>query len=140
MPSNSTPPGGVEGFAKGSSAAPKRPAPSPKVPTPRSTIPPVVANRMARRVVIAAGIPTVFGMATFVVSYVLVTRQILDIEPALTLIVSGGFFLLGLVGLSYGLFSSSWLEAPGSFFGFEQIGVNIQRLRNGAVARRSEQP
>ena len=48
--------------------------------------------------------------------------------------------LLGLLGLSYGLFSSSWLEAPGSLLGFEQIGVNIQRLRNGAVARRSEQP
>ena len=79
-------------------------------------------------------------MATFVVSYWLVTRQIMDVQPAVTLLVSGGFFLLGLLGLSYGLFSSSWLDAPGTLLGFEQIGVNIQRLRNGAVARRSEQP
>ena len=97
-------------------------------------------NRMARRVAICAATPTAFGMASFLVSYWLVSRQIIDVPPALTLLVSGGFFLLGLLGLSYGLFSSSWLEAPGSFLGFEQIGVNIQRLRNGAVARRSEQP
>ena len=95
---------------------------------------------MARRIAICAGTPTAFGMASFVVSYWLVSRQIIDIPPALTLLISGGFFLLGLLGLSYGLFSSSWLEAPGSWLGFEQIGVNIKRLRNGAVARRSEQP
>ena len=114
--------------------------PAPKQAKPNQTIPPVVANRMARRVAICAATPTAFGMASFLVSYWLVSRQIIDVPPALTLLVSGGFFLLGLLGLSYGLFSSSWLEAPGSFFGFEQIGVNIQRLRNGAVARRSEQP
>ena len=127
------------GFGANSAPAVK---PSPKQAKPKSnqTIPPVVANRMARRVAICAATPTAFGMASFLVSYWLVSRQIIDVPPALTLLVSGGFFLLGLLGLSYGLFSSSWLEAPGSFLGFEQIGVNIQRLRNGAVARRSEQP
>ena len=125
------------GFGANSAPAVK---PAPKQAKPNPTIPPVVANRMARRVAICAATPTAFGMASFLVSYWLVSRQIIDVPPALTLLVSGGFFLLGLLGLSYGLFSSSWLEAPGSFLGFEQIGVNIQRLRNGAVARRSEQP
>ena len=127
------------GFGANTAPAVKA-APKQAKPTPRQTIPPVVANRMARRVAICAATPTVFGMATFVVSYWLVTRQIMDVQPAVTLLVSGGFFLLGLLGLSYGLFSSSWLDAPGTLLGFEQIGVNIQRLRNGAVARRSEQP
>ena len=125
------------GFGANSAPAVK---PAPKQAKPNQTIPPVVANRMARRVAICAATPTAFGMASFLVSYWLVSRQIIDVPPALTLLVSGGFFLLGLLGLSYGLFSSSWLEAPGSLLGFEQIGVNIQRLRNGAVARRSEQP
>ena len=125
----------------GANSAPAfKPAPKQAKPKTNQTIPPVVANRMARRVAICAATPTAFGMASFLVSYWLVSRQIIDVPPALTLLVSGGFFLLGLLGLSYGLFSSSWLEAPGSFLGFEQIGVNIQRLRNGAVARRSEQP
>ena len=35
---------------------------------------------MARRVAICAATPTVFGMATFVVSYWLVTRQIMDVN------------------------------------------------------------
>ena len=125
----------------GANTAPAvKPAPKQARSKPTQTIPPVVANRMARRVAICAATPTAFGMASFLVSYWLVSRQIIDVPPALTLLVSGSFFLLGLLGLSYGLFSSSWLEAPGSFFGFEQIGVNVQRLRNGAVARRSEQP
>ena len=127
------------GFGANSAPAVK-PAPNQAKPKSNQTIPPVVANRMARRVAICAATPTACGRASFLVSYWRVSRQIIDVPPALTLLVSGGFFLLGLLGLSYGLFSSSWLEAPGSFLGFEQIGVNIQRLRNGAVARRSEQP
>jgi hypothetical protein len=63
------------------------------------------------------------------VSYLLVSRGILDIPPAITLVTSGAFFLLGLLGLSYGLFSASWESQPGSLLGFEQIGVNISRLK-----------
>ena len=85
---------------------------------------------MARRVGIATGIPTVMGMATFIVSYVVVSRGILDIPPAATLVTSGGFFLLGLLGLSYGVLSASWETAAGTLLGFEQIGVNISRLRS----------
>ncbi|MEY2748760.1 MAG: hypothetical protein RLZZ168_776 [Cyanobacteriota bacterium] len=93
-------------------------------------IPPAVANRMARRVGLATGIPTVLGMATFIVSYVVVSRGLLDIPPVATLLTSGAFFLLGLVGLSYGVLSASWEDNPGTLLGLEQIGVNIGRLRS----------
>lgn len=96
----------------------------------QQSIPAAVANRMARRIAIATGIPSALGMATFVVSYLLVSRSILDIPPAVTLVTSGGFFLLGLLGLSYGVLSSSWEDAPGSLLGFEQIGLNAGRLRS----------
>jgi len=98
----------------------------------KPAIPRKVSNRMARRIAISTGIPTVMGMGVFVASYLLISQKILDIPPGITLVSSGGCFLLGLVGLSYGIFSSSWLEQPGSILGFEQIKPNIKRLRSGA--------
>ena len=69
------------------------------------------------------------GMGVFVGSYLLVSRQILDIPPGITLLASGACFLLGLVGLSYGVLSSSWESAPGSLLGLEQMPLNISRIR-----------
>jgi len=92
-------------------------------------IPDAVANRMARRIAIATGIPTLMGMGVFVGSYLLVSRGILDIAPAATLTASGACFLLGLLGLSYGVLSSSWEEAAGTLLGGEQIGLNLGRVR-----------
>ncbi|MFM8525242.1 MAG: PAM68 family protein [Cyanobacteriota bacterium] len=92
-------------------------------------IPDAVANRMARRIAIATGVPSVMGIGVFVGSYLLVSRQILDVPPGVTLATSGGFFLLGLAGLSYGVLSSSWEPAPGSLLGIEQISLNIGRIR-----------
>jgi hypothetical protein len=96
----------------------------------QQTIPDYVANRMARRVAVATGIPSILGMSTFVASYLLVSKGVLDIAPGITLVTSGGFFLLGLVGLSYGVLSASWEPGAGSLLGIEQIGLNISRLRS----------
>jgi hypothetical protein len=102
----------------------------------QQVIPDAVANRMARRIAIATGLPTVAGMGVFIGSYLLVSRHILDIPPSATLLASGGCFLLGLVGLSYGVLSASWEEMPGSFFGSEQIPVNLSRLKASLRALR----
>ena len=93
-------------------------------------IPTAVSNRMARRIAIATGIPSVLGMGVFIASYLLVSRSILDIPTGVTLVASGGCFLLGLLGLSYGVLSASWEDAPGSLLGLEQIGLNVGRLRS----------
>ena len=100
-------------------------------------IPDAVANRMARRIALASGIPSVLGMSVFIASYLLVSRQILDIPTGITLVASGGCFLLGVVGLSYGVLSSSWEAAPGTLLGGEQIGLNIGRLRASLRGNRS---
>jgi hypothetical protein len=99
-------------------------------------IPEQVANRMARRIAIATGIPTLIGMGVFIASYLLVSRGIMEIEPVVTLVASGACFLLGLAGLSYGVLASSWEDSPGSLHGFEQIGVNIGRIRTSLRAMR----
>jgi hypothetical protein len=99
-------------------------------------IPEAVANRMARRIAIATGIPTLMGMGVFVGSYFVVSRQILDIPPGLTLAASGGCFLLGLLGLSYGVLSASWEPQSGSLLGTEQVSLNIGRLKQSIAAMR----
>ena len=120
-------------------AAPTPGAPAAKAPR-QQVIPEAVANRMVRRIAIATGTPTFLGMGVFVASYLLVSRGVLDIPHGLTLVGSGAFFLLGLVGLSYGVLSASWEDAPGSLLGLEQIGVNISRVRASVRAMRQGAP
>jgi hypothetical protein len=129
-------------MARRSEARPFGEPKRPPAPRPRSegggsqVIPERVANRMARRIAIATGIPTLMGMGVFIVSYLLVSRGIVEIEPVVTLVASGACFLLGLAGLSYGVLASSWEDAPGSLLGIEQIGVNIGRIRASVRAMR----
>ena len=94
-----------------------------------SGIPKYVADRMARRIFFTTGIPTIMGMSVFVLSYIIVTRNIAEIPPSSTIAISALFFLLGLAGLSFGILSASWDREPGSFFGIENIPMNIQRAK-----------
>ena len=104
--------------------------PKVKPKTKQSTgIPKYVADRMAKRIFFTAGIPTVMGMSVFVVSYIIVTRNIAEIPPSSTIAISALFFLLGLGGLSFGILSASWDKEPGSFFGIENIPLNIERAK-----------
>ena len=94
-----------------------------------SGIPKYVADRMARRIFFTAGIPTILGMSVFVISYIIVTKNIAEIPPSSTIAISALFFLLGLAGLSFGILSASWDKEPGSFFGIENIPMNIERAK-----------
>ena len=104
-----------------------------KIYTPQNStasgIPKYVADRMARRIFFTAGIPTILGMSVFVISYIVVTRNIAEIPPSSTIALSASFFLLGLAGLSFGILSASWDKEPGSFFGIENIPMNIERAK-----------
>ena len=104
------------------------PTVSPKVSS-SNAIPKYVADRMARRVFFTAGIPTILGMSVFVISYIIVTRNIAEIPPSSTIAISALFFLIGLGGLSFGILSASWDKAPGSLLGIENIQINIQRAK-----------
>ncbi len=119
--------------AEGTKSQSKRSAASSRSSQP---IPKSVANRMARRVAIATGIPSIMGMGVFVGSYFLVSRQIMDVPPGVTLLASGGFFLLGLGGLSYGVLSASWEQNPGTLLGLEHIKPNLQRMRESIRAQK----
>jgi len=88
-----------------------------------SGIPKYVADRMARRIFFTAGIPTIMGMSVFVISYIIVTKNIAEIPPSSTIAISALFFLIGIGGLSFGILSASWDKEPGSFFGIENIPI-----------------
>ncbi|MBD2423281.1 PAM68 family protein [Cyanobium sp. FACHB-13342] len=132
---------GIEGRAPAGKAKrqpqgkPARPAAKQRS-TGQQVIPDAVANRMARRIAIGTGIPTLMGMGVFVGSYLLVSRQIVEVPTGVTLAASGACFFLGVLGLSFGVLSASWEDKPGSLLGTEQIGVNISRLRSSIKSMR----
>jgi hypothetical protein len=92
------------------------------------SIPRVVSNRMMRRMIVFCGIPTALGMSSLLVFYWLKSQQILDLPSYVALFVSFGLLGLGLIGLSYGIFSASWDEdRVGSWLGIAECKVNFQR-------------
>ena len=118
---------------KGSGKAAKEPA-----GVKQEAIPRYVADRMARRVAVFTGLPSLAGMGVFVASYFVVTRGIADIPPGATLVGSGFFFVLGLVGLSVGVLTASWDKEPGSLLGFENFKPNVQRMRESIRAQKQQ--
>jgi len=101
-----------------------------KKQTKSSGIPKYVANRMARRIVITTGIPTLSGMGVFIGSYYVISKDIAEISPTITLVSSAMCFFVGLVGLSYGILSASWDYEPGTLLGLENIKPNISRIKD----------
>ena len=104
-------------------------------PKRESGIPKEIANRMSRRIAVTTGIPTISGMGVFVLSYYLITEGIAEIPPVITLISSGGCFLIGLLGLSYGILSASWEKSTGTLLGIENIKPNISRMKQAFKAQ-----
>ena len=92
-------------------------------------IPQVVSQRMGRRMAIFSGVPTTLGIATFFVSYWIVSQGIFKLPNVAVILVSMGFFGLGVIGLSYGVISASWdEETPGSKLGWQEFTTNCGRL------------
>ena len=118
------------GFSSNNSAPKIVSKKSSKIPSKKSGIPSYVANRMARRIAFTTGIPTLSGMGVFIGSYFLISKGIAEISPTLTLVSSAMCFLVGLLGLSYGILSASWDFTPGSFLGIENIKPNINRMKD----------
>lgn len=96
------------------------------------SIPEVVSRRMMRRMAVFSGVPTFLGMASFFVSYILLTRHIVELPNVVVLLVSLGCFGLGVLGLSYGVLSASWQEdEAGSLLGLTEFSINFRRLVQG---------
>lgn len=125
--------------AKTSKKSPKKPPATPKitpkqdgakpVTTAQMAIPDVVSKRMASRIAVFCGVPTGLGMATFVASYIVVSQGWFKLPNIAVVLLSMGFFGLGVLGLSYGVISASWDEdIPGSKLGWSEFTTNWGRM------------
>jgi len=92
-------------------------------------IPEVVSQRMVSRMAVCAGVPTLLGLTTFPLSYVIVQHHWFNLPHVAVVLVSLGWFGLGALGLSYGVISASWDEAQaGSFLGLSEFRTNFGRI------------
>ena len=92
-------------------------------------IPDVVSKRMVKRMALFCGIPTFLGISTFISSYLVIVNNVYDLPTYIVLLLSAGFFGLGVLGLSYGVLSASWDEdRVGSRLGFDEFKVNFGRM------------
>ncbi len=92
-------------------------------------VPKAVSDRMARRMTLFCGVPTFLGMASFIVSYVIVSKGWFKLPNVAVLLVSMGFLGLGVLGLTYGVLSASWdEEISGSKLGWQEFRTNWGRM------------
>jgi hypothetical protein len=118
--------------------SPEKPQKSPNKSkqSPQENVPKVVSQRMARRMALFSGIPTALAMSSFFIFYWIIRQEWLEVPPIAVLLVSLGLFGLGVLGLSYGIFSASWDEnRVGSWLGWQEFKVNLGQM---AAAWRSK--
>lgn len=119
-----------------SAAAKSKPQTSSRSPKPVSKpkrskadgIPEVVSQRMMRRIAWSSGVPSLLGISTFIASYLAVSHDI-PLPTYAVLLVSLGWFGLGVLGVSYGVMSASWdEESPGTVLGVTELQTNWGRM------------
>ncbi|NJM86085.1 MAG: DUF3464 family protein [Cyanobacteria bacterium CRU_2_1] len=100
-------------------------------------IPDVVSRRMVKRMAFFCGIPTALAISTFLVSYFIIINDIYKIPTYAVLLVSLGWFGLGVLGLSYGALSASWDEERlGGILGWTEFTTNWGRMTGAWKADR----
>lgn len=94
-------------------------------------VPELVANRMLGRIVVLAGIPVFGGLAIFVGAFFYSKKYDLVVPPAIIAYATQLPFILGLLGITYGILSSSWDKEDGSLLGISEFKTNVQRVKDG---------
>jgi len=92
-------------------------------------IPDEVNRRIVRRAALFCGVPTTLGLSTFVISYFLVSKHIVDLPTSAVVLLSMLFLGMGVLGLSYGAISASWdVGRVGSWWGYAEFRTNFGHL------------
>lgn len=86
-----------------------------------------------------SGIPTGLGVFSFFAFYVVVTQKWLKVPNTAVLLITMGLFGLGVLGLSYGVLSTSWdEEREGTWWGWSDFTINFRRLTSAWRNARQE--
>ncbi|KAI0560461.1 PAM68-like protein [Gracilaria domingensis] len=104
------------------------------------TLPEIVANRMLRRILGFGGVPFTIFFLFFATYFVLKYKYDITVLPAVVAYSTLSTIGLATVGITYGIFSSSWDEdVDGSFFGWEQVPKNFMRAKEGLLGARQRE-
>ena len=115
-------------------AASRSPSPSTSTsPSPQSSaqredavVPEQITNRMLKRILLFSGGPVLLSLVLFPTFYYLKKVQNIDIPVWAVYLVQTGIFGGGLLGISYGIISSSWDPArEGSLSGWNEFQANL---------------
>lgn len=95
------------------------------------TVPEQITDRMLRRIALFSGGPIVFGMLLFPLFYYIKKVQGIDLPVWAVYIVQTSVFGGGLLGISYGIISSSWdPQREGSLLGWNEFQANLPLVLN----------
>jgi hypothetical protein len=94
---------------------------------------------MIKRMAYFSGIPTGMGIFSFFIFYLIVKQEWLEVPNSAVVLVSMGLFGLGVLGLSYGILSTSWDEGrEGDLWGWQEFKVNFGRMTSAWTSARKE--
>lgn len=100
-------------------------------------VPEIVADRMIKRIAFFFGIPVFGGLAIFVGAFFVSKKYDIVVPPNLIAYATQLPFVIGLIGITYAIISSSWeMEEEGSALGIKEFKTNFQRIRDGLARSR----
>eukprot|EP00177_Eucheuma_denticulatum_P008809 GFKZ01015997.1.p1 GENE.GFKZ01015997.1~~GFKZ01015997.1.p1 ORF type:complete len:227 (-),score=37.70 GFKZ01015997.1:1579-2259(-) len=103
-------------------------------------LPEVVANRMLRRILTFGAVPLGLLFVFFIVYFVLKYKYDITVIPVVVAYSTLGAVGLGTLGITYGIFSSSWDEDDeGSALGWVEMRKNVVRARDGLFGAREKE-
>ena len=95
-------------------------------------VPEIVADRMIGRIATFFGIPVFGGLAIFVGAYFYSKQTDTVIQPNIIAYATQVPFVLGLLGITYGIMSASWEpDKEGSNLGIDEFKTNFARVKDG---------
>jgi len=97
-----------------------------------AVIPEKVAQRMGNRMIPFVGIPLFGSMAAFIGFWYMATYRDMEFQPALVASSTIAFLLIGLVGITYSIMSTSWdPDREGSMLGKDEFSKNLGNIKEG---------
>ncbi len=95
-------------------------------------VPEMVADRMIGRIATFFGVPVFGGLAIFVGAFFYSKQTDTVIQPSIIAYATQVPFVLGLLGITYGIMSASWEpDRDGSALGVDEFKTNFARVQEG---------
>lgn len=97
-----------------------------------AAIPERVAMRMGQRMLPFVGLPLFLGCGSFVGFWYFATYKDMEFQPVTVAVTTIGLLVVGLLGITYSIFSTSWDEdREGGVLGIEEAKKNLGNVKEG---------